>query len=135
MLLEFFLILSLFTLLKLKHIILFTSFIHFLLILPRFLLEIIDGLLLIEHLKVYTLYVLFDYFDLFKTECLIGLVVVAILVEGVNVLELLDFESVIDCMHCLDFLARTLYFFLDVCEVARTLKLLLSHLKLDTLHV
>lgn len=103
-------------------------------VLPCFFLAVINSAFLLKHLQVYPLYVLLDSFDLFESQCLISLVVVAVLVECVYVLDLLHLEPVVECLHSLQLLVRALYLVLDVRQVARTLKLVLAHLKLHSLH-
>ena len=83
---------------------------------------------------MYALNVLFDGLDLFEAESLIGLVVVAVLVECVNVLDLLDLEAVVERLDTLQLPLRALDLVLYVREVARTLKLVLPHLQLHPLH-
>lgn len=83
---------------------------------------------------MYALNVLFDGLDLFEAESLIGLVVVAVLVECVNVLDLLDLEAVVERLDTLQLPLRALDLVLNVREVARTLQLVIPHLQLHTLH-
>ena len=103
-------------------------------VLPRFLLGVLDGTFFLKHLQMYTLNVLLDGLNLLEAESLIGLVVVAVLVERVNVLDLLDFEAVVERLDTLQLPLSALNLVLYVREVARTLQLVLPHLQLYPLH-
>jgi hypothetical protein len=83
---------------------------------------------------MYPLYLFLDSLDLLETECLISLIVVAVLVECVNVLDLFDLESVVYRFDSLHFLVCALDLVLDVREIGRTLQLVLAHLQLHSLH-
>jgi hypothetical protein len=83
---------------------------------------------------MYPLYFFLDRLDLLESECLISLIVVAVLVECVNVLDLFDLESVVYRFDSLHFLVCALDLVLDVCEIGRTLQLVLAHLQFHSLH-
>ena len=107
---------------------------YFQLILPCFLLAIINSPLLFKRLQMYPLYLFLDSFDLLESKSLISLVVVAVLVECVDVLDLLDLEPVVDLPDPLHLLVCALDLVLDVRQVRRTLQLVLPHLQLHSLH-
>ncbi len=99
----------------------------FVLVSRRFLEIAVDASFFVEYLQVEPLYVLFDCLNLFECECVVALVVVAVLVKSVNVLLLLELEAIIKCPGALQFLVRPFDLVLDVRQICRTLQLVLAH--------